>query len=203
MSNVYRGKRIWLGICLAMTASWQMPASFADDPKSAVGQIISIIAITPSPEQIDAKLSDRVDYGTITQLAFTPGQWASFNPQQQETLKRAYRDLISRRYYLRWHNLFNKSNVSFGAPAQSGGDSFIGTAIRHGKETDKVNWRLRNNNGRLALVDINVNDKDLIQRLSERSQAELQKQGVNRFIAWIQQEAKQETASGAKNGNEF
>jgi ABC-type transporter MlaC component len=199
MSNVLPARRIWLGLCLALAAGWHMPATRAADAKGTVAQIIATIASTPSAEQIDAKLSGQVDYAAITQMAFTPEQWSSFTAPQRELLKHAYRELISKRYYMRWHKLFARSTVAYGDAAQSNGDAYIRTSIKHAKDTDKVTWRLRNNNGRLALLDINVNDKDLIGRLSQRSQAELKKQGVNKFLVWVQQEASQsrETATAS------
>jgi ABC-type transporter MlaC component len=204
MSNVFSRKRMGLAVILTLSVSWHMPAGWGADAKAVVSQILGTISDTPSADAIDAKLSNQVDYATMTQLAFTPSQWSSFSPSQRDQLKSAYRELICKRYYMRWHKLFARSNVKYGDVASANGDTYMKTWIKHAKDDDVVTWRLRDSNGRLALIDINVNDKDLISRLSERSQAELKKLGVPRFIAWLQQEARQtqETASRPQRKSE-
>ncbi|HEY9790389.1 MAG TPA: ABC transporter substrate-binding protein [Candidatus Obscuribacterales bacterium] len=199
--NFHAGRKlapVMVAAALALTVGLEARAAGAKD---TVNHIIATFASTQDTGAIANQLSGLIDFQKIAQLAFAPAQWKQFSAQDQKQIVTTFRELIEKRYYPRWHKLFSKSKVEVADEATSAGSHFVRTYVNHGKEKDSVIWRLQDDNGNLAVVDLNVNGKGLDARLGERVQTRLTKEGARKFVSWLKEQARSETADNGSKSN--
>jgi ABC-type transporter MlaC component len=170
-------------VCTALVAA--IPA-IAATPQEQVRQLVSKFADHKDEGSIAQAVDTSIDFPTIVSRAFQPSEWQSFAPDQKKQLIDAFRKYIGARYYMRWHRIFENSQLSLGDSARSADGVFVRTTIQHGHQQDSVTWTL---NGSNQVVDLDVNDKGLIARLAETAQPQLHKQGPAQFVAWMNQQA--------------
>ena len=177
-----------------MCAAVALPA-FAATPQEQVNRLVAQFASRNNEAAIASAVNADIDFDTIVSRSFEPGEWQSFSPAQKRQLVDAFREYIAARYYMRWHKIFGRSQLSFGDQSRTEDATFLRTYVKHGQDEDTVIWTLNHAN---QIVDLNVNGKDLLQRLSQTARPQLQKRGADKFIVWMQEQA----ATAHKRANE-
>jgi ABC-type transporter MlaC component len=167
----------------------------ASTPQEQVRQLVSKFGDHKDEQSIAQAVDSSIDFPTIVTRSFQPGEWQSFSPVQQKQLIDSFKKYISARYYVRWHKIFQNSQLAFGDAARSPDGIFVRTTIQHGHQQDNVIWTLNSAN---QIVDLDVNNKGLIARLAETAQPQLHKHGPSEFVVWMQQQA----ATAQKRANE-
>jgi ABC-type transporter MlaC component len=130
-----------------------------------------------------------IDYAQMTEMAFKPAQWQQLTIAQRKEIVSNFRILVENRYYERWHKLFLRSRLTIASEAKAGSDTYVKTYLTQGKDEDTVVWRLHPKAGEPMVVNLNVNGKDLLERLSGRFQRTLEKRGPAALVAWMRSKA--------------
>jgi len=181
--------RLWLAVII-MALSLARAAS-AETSKEAVGDLVQLFESWSDSrlDTIQEKAARKIDYESISEMAFGEEQWRSFTPAQRSDLRQSLRQLLQTRYYSRWHRLFSRSTINIAGEVKRGNDSYVKSFIHDGKVEDVVIWHLHSHKGQPMVVDLNVNGKDLVKRLSERLHKQLKKRGPEALVAWLHREA--------------
>jgi ABC-type transporter MlaC component len=177
------------GLAVAQTG---IPSRAQNNGKEAVQELVTLFSAWSDQRgrrNIFDAAAQHIDYQTMAEMAFTRPQWDSFTVEQKREMVQSFRSLVENRYYKRWHKLFLRSHLNIANEAKAGSDTYVKTYLTQGKDDDTVIWRLHPRGGELMVVDLNVNGRDLITRLSERFQKQLKKRGANGLIAWIKEQA--------------
>lgn len=164
---------------------FSLPA-IAASPQDAVRRLVGQFSSGKSEPGIARAVNSNIDFDSIVSQSFQPSQWSSFSQPQQKQLVSSFTELIQARYYMRWHKIFQNAKLSFGDVAHTAKGTFVRSYLKHGSEQDTVTWMLNPSN---QVSDLTVNGKDLIQRLNETAEPQLQKRGPTKFIAWMKDEA--------------
>lgn len=131
-----------------------------------------------------------IDYAEMSQIALG-AHWEKLKQQEQADFVQKFQGLVEERYYKRWHKIFAKGNLSFLADEHNG-DHQVKTILSVGKKHEMLIWTLSNKSGRNKVISLCADEKDLLKRLSSRVQNRLQKDGFNKLIAWMKDEAEEE-----------
>jgi ABC-type transporter MlaC component len=188
-------KSLFVLFALATILATGLPArSQGDAGREVVQELVTLFSAWSDQRAgrpIFAAAARHIDYGTMAELSFTPAQWDGFTSAQKRDLIESFQKLVEDRYYMRWHKLFLRSRLTIASEAKAGGDTYVRTFLTHGKDEDTVIWRLRPRNGDPMVISLDVNGKDLINRLSERFQKQLKKHGANGLVVWLKKEAEE------------
>lgn len=185
---------IIVGLFVACCAFGSPLSANADTGSQAVQDLATLFAAYshegPNQNILDAA-AKRIDFPAMTEMVFKPAQWASLTPVEKREVTLAFRKLVEKRYYTRWHKMFNRGKLQIAGEAKAGPDTFVKTFLTEPgeDESDSVIWRTRSKNGDHVLVSMSVNGKDLVSRLSPRFQKALEKRGANGLVAWMKERA--------------
>jgi ABC-type transporter MlaC component len=137
-----------------------------------------------------------IDYKGMAEGALTPAQWNKMSADEKSRYTTAFRRLIEQRYYKRWNKIFQRSKLVFAGESRSEKDTYVKTLLVNKRgEDDTVIWRLQSRNGQPMLISLDVNGKDLLQRVGSRFQKQYDKSGANSLIQWIANKARAGDAS--------
>ena len=179
-------------ISVACLSQVVMPACAQQSGKETVQELVTLFSAWSDQRgrrNIFEAAAHHIDYETMAEMAFTRPQWDTFSPEQKRDLTDSFRKLVESRYYKRWHKLFLRARLNIANEAKAGGDTYVKTYLTEGKDEDTVVWRLHPHNGEPMVVDLNVNGKDLITRLSDRFQKQLKKRGTQGLVTWMREQA--------------
>ena len=203
MNNASTVKSIVLALALSLAQS----TAFAQTTgKEAVQELFTLFSAWSSSQNqthIFEEAARHIDYPVMAESAFTPAQWDTFTPAQKRELISSFRTLVENRYYQRWHKLFLRSHLNITSEAKAGSDTYVKSYITEGKSEDTVIWRLRPKGADMMVISLDVNGKDLVDRLSERLQRHLKKGGPAGLISWIKDKAdiEEDEASNSSSSN--
>lgn len=195
---------IGLSVAFALLGSVGATCALAESGRETVQELATLFAAYsqkgPNQNILDAA-AKRIDFGTMTELVFTPAQWAGLNPVEKKEITIGFRKLVEKRYYTRWQKMFNRGKLQVASEAKAGPDTFVKTFLtKPGEdESDSVIWRTRSRNGDFVVISVNVNGKDLVSRLSPRFQKALEKRGANGLVAWMKDRADEAIGASAED----
>jgi ABC-type transporter MlaC component len=187
-------KKVTLAIALSALCTMQLnaPVVAQSSGRDVVQDLVTLFSAWSNGRgrhTIYDEASHHIDFPTMTEMAFTPAQWDAFTTVQKRDLIASFRTLVENRYYKRWHKLFLRSRLTVANEARAGGDIYVKTYVTEGRTEDTVIWRLHPHSGEPMVVSLNVNGKDLVNRLSERFQKQLKKRGAPGLVAWMKNQA--------------
>ena len=168
----------------------ELTALAVDSSRENIQELVTLFSAssTVNKDICDAA-AKRIDYAQMTEMAFKPAQWQQLSVAQRKDIVANFRKLVENRYYERWHKLFLRSRLTIASEAKAGSDTYVKTYLTQGKDEDTVIWRLHPRAGEPMIVNLNVNGKDLLERLSGRFQKTLEKRGPEALVAWMRAKA--------------
>ena len=131
------------------------------------------------------QLAHSIDYDGMSQRAMGIQQWAKLSAFQKSEFTAALRTVIERRYYPRWHRLFAKGTVGYGAQTKNQTETTLETKLTVGKSKQNLSWLLDEKAGELKVVSLKVDKSDLVTRLHDRISARLAKNGFDKVLSWL------------------
>jgi ABC-type transporter MlaC component len=136
-----------------------------------------------------SRAAQYIDYETMAQRALGPSQWRKITSVERKEFTDAFRALVEKRYYIRWHKLFGKSKLTYLGEHSSDGDTLVKTKLDLGKKEDLLIWRLHKKGNSEKIVSLAVNERDLLSKIQSRFQKRLTKTTFPRFLAWLKDKA--------------
>ena len=177
-----------LAFLLVTTVFWPLHAEGSLSAKDSVSSLIASFV------QWDGKATDKsrldqlarsIDYDGMSQRAVGSQQWAKLSASQKSEFIAALRNVIERRYYPRWHRLFSKGTVAYGAQTKSQAETSLETKLSVGKSKQNLSWLLDEKAGELKVVSLKVDKSDLVTRLHARISSKLEKSDFDKVLAWL------------------
>lgn len=200
-------KSLWLGTAALMIAVLLCQGQACrGQGREAVESLVKIFTTwNGSDRTAYSEAACYIDYKLMAERVLGSEYWHNLPASDKLEFTEAFRHLIEKRYYVRWHRIFRKGVITYLDEDRHNGDVFITTRLTNGDSTDNVIWRLARNDGAEKVVSLQVGEKDLIARARLRFQKKLAKGGFKPFLVWLKDESKagqgQETAQ-SKQGEE-
>jgi len=164
-------------------------ASIAAEPGfTSVQNIVSVFSGSGSDSYHNA--GSYIDYDAMSQRSLGDAQWSKLTAKQKHEYTAALKVLMEQRYYPRWHRIFSKAKVEYVSKAASGSDLLIKTNLVVGKKRDAMTWRLNDRSDKV--ISLAIGDRDLLDRLTNRLQPKLKKNGFQAMLSWMQAHAQGE-----------
>jgi len=145
-----------------------------------------------------SEAAQRIDYKSMAETSLGPQNWGKLSEAQRNEFVKSFRILVEKRYYPRWHNIFSKSQVTYGKESAQGSGTRIKTQMTLKDSVQEVDWDLQGQGAEAKVVNLTVGDKDLVVRASHRFQKRLDKSGFPAFMTWIKAQA-DSTASSSED----
>lgn len=139
------------------------------------------------------KAESYIDYDVMSQRSLGSSQWSKLTAKQKRDYISALKALMAQRYYPRWHRIFSKAKVEYLSKSSEGSDLLVKTNLVVGKKRDAMTWRLNDHNDKV--VSLAIGEKDLLERLTNRLQPKLKKNGFQAMLAWMQSHAQGEESA--------
>jgi ABC-type transporter MlaC component len=185
------------GFAVLLALSVCLPPGFADTEsggKATVQKVVNLFSVWHGKDSSPAVFKEAariIDYEEMSEKALG-ARWNTLKPVERTEFVSTFRTLIEERYYRRWHRIFNRAELNYKTEVPVSGDLLIKTVMTVGKKQDGVVWRLSNRSGSYRVISIAVNQKDLLERLSERLELRLRKDSFKRLLSWMREEADQD-----------
>jgi|LakMenEpi03Aug12_release.lakeMendotaPanAssembly.Ray.scaffolds.fasta_scaffold254671_2 hypothetical protein len=177
-----------LGVLLAGVFILGQPG-FALEP--AFTSVQNVVNVFSAPNSSNFKgAGNYIDYDAMSQRSLGAAQWSKLSAKQKHDYTSALEVLMEQRYYPRWHRIFSKAKVEFVSKSAAGSDLLVKTNLVVGKKSDAITWRLNEHNDKI--VSLAIGEKDLLDRLTNRLQPKLKKNGFQAMLAWMQAHAQGE-----------
>jgi ABC-type transporter MlaC component len=193
MNNIINRIILVLLLCL-LTLNVLPLSAFAQTGKESIESLIKVFSTLRGhhweldPTQL-ADAAKYIDYRDMAQRALGEREWHKLSDAQKKNYLQSFKSLIERRYYTRWHRIFAKSKITYGAEARKDSDVLVNSTITTGNSTKSVVWTLA---GELPkVVNLTVGDKDLLKVVQPRFQRKIAAAGMPAFLSWLQKKSKQ------------
>lgn len=176
---------------LALVAAFAVTGSpsFAVEPAfAAVQNIVNVFSAPSSSSYRGAE--NYIDYDAMSQRSLGAAQWSKLTAKQKHDYTAALKVLMEQRYYPRWHRIFSKAKVEYVSKSSAGSDLLVKTNLVVGKKSDAMTWRVNDRNDKV--VSLAIGEKDLLDRLTNRLQPKLKKNGFQAMLSWMQAHAQGE-----------
>jgi ABC-type transporter MlaC component len=131
------------------------------------------------------QLAHSMDYDGMSQRALGAAQWGKLSASQKSEFIAALRNAIEERYYPRWHRLFAKGTVAYGAQTKNQTETTLETKLMVGKSKQNLSWLLDEKGGEFKVVSLKVDRSDLVTRLHDRISTRLAKSGFDKVLTWL------------------
>lgn len=182
-------------IALVISFLLVLPAGAERNGEEAVRRLVAIIS-HPSADSnssarstVSSKAARQIDYAYIAKSILEGNKWEELSTSKQQEFVLLLRKLIERRYYKRWHRLFIKGKLTFVSEREEGDKAEVVTRLKAKEKDYLLHWKLHKQDGKLKVVDLVVNKKDLVGRMKAKVQHKLAKGGFKRVEAYLNQEA--------------
>lgn len=159
--------------------------------KTTIERVVSLFSVWHGNNASPAffkEVAKVIDYQEMSEKALG-SHWDNLKPVERTEFVSTFQHLIEERYYKRWRRIFNSAELTYKSEAPVGGDLFIKTLMTVGKKQDSVVWRLSNRSGDYRIINIAVNQKDLLERLSSRLDQRMRKDTFKGVLTWMRDES--------------
>lgn len=158
--------------------------------KSCVQKVVNLFSVWQGDDASPPffkEVARVIDYEEMSERALGT-HWDKLSPTERNEFSSTFRRLIEERYYKRWHRIFNSAKLAYKSEVPLDGDLYIKTLMTVGKKQDSVVWRLSSRSGSYKIINIAVNQKDLLQRLSDRLDQRMRKDTFKGVLTWMREE---------------
>lgn len=173
-----------------MVCSQSVFAETESQGRAAVQKVVNLFSVWRGDESSNPffkEVAKVIDYDEMSEKALGL-HWDKLSPTERKEFSSTFRRLIEERYYKRWHRIFNSAELAYKSEVPTGGDLYIKTLMTVGSKQDNVVWRLSSRSGGYKIINIAVNQKDLLQRLSDRLDQRMRKDTFKGVLTWMREE---------------
>ncbi|MBZ0187385.1 MAG: ABC transporter substrate-binding protein [Candidatus Obscuribacterales bacterium] len=165
--------------------------SFAASGKNTIDRVVGIFSVWTGAEPsmtLYNEVACYIDYGEMAVRSMGK-HWSTLSEVERREFVFVFRKLVEERYYKRWHKIFSKGSLKIVKEVPTSGGLFVRTRLILGKQDDMLIWHLSKRSGQYKVVSIAVEGKDLLTRMSGRLQKHMEKDGFQKLLAWMKDEA--------------
>lgn len=177
-----------IGIIILMTGYFYIAPVQSQISRTTVQNLVALFSACPD-NQINTNFCQQaaryIDYAWMAENTLGAKYWDNLSEPERTEFVAVFQKLIEQRYYARWHRNFSHASLHYQHETKDKGDILLKTILVLGKKQSQVIWRLHPKNGELAMIDLQVNKKDLLAHLKNRWQKQLAKRGFKGFFIWI------------------
>jgi ABC-type transporter MlaC component len=184
-------RKTCLSLMICLLSLMPAYAGQGQDTVDALLKIFSNWTGSISDRVAYTKISDYINYTTMSERVLGALEWNRLSAAQKNEFSATFRRLIEKRYYPRWHKLFCTGKVTFLKEKNVNGDLLVATRLKTGTDSDafrNIAWTLGKSGGEYKVINLNVNGKDLVDRVSVRFQKKLSKGTFNDLLAWMRKQ---------------
>ncbi len=174
----------------AMVCAQSVTAETVSPGKATVQKVVNLFSVWRGDESSSPffkEVAKVIDYDEMSEKALGV-HWDKLSPTERNEFSSTFRRLIEERYYKRWHRIFNSAELAYKSEVPTDGDLYIKTLMTVGNKQDNVVWRLSSRSGSYKIINIAVNQKDLLQRLSDRLDQRMRKDSFKGVLTWMREE---------------
>lgn len=186
-------------LLVAAMMSNQIAAAETDSQgRAAVQKVVKLFSVWHGDDArppFFKEVAKVIDYDEMSEKALGT-HWDKLSPAERLEFSSTFQRLIEERYYKRWHRIFNSAQLAYKSEVPQDGDLYIKTLMTVGKKQDTVVWRLSSRSGNFKIINIAVNQKDLLQRLSDRLDQRMRKDTFKGVLTWMREETTDDDEDG-------
>lgn len=170
---------------LSLSTGVPAAAKSAGPGKAVADQLMAVFRDAgPGPlrKETIEKAAPLIDYNLLARRSLGEAEWNKLTAQQRTDLAEAIEYLVEVRYYKRWQEIFRKSKFTFMGEEKRGNDIVVVMQLDKGRKDYTLYWKLAPVNGSAKVYSLNVDSKDLAEKLGKRLRKSIKKSGFSKTL---------------------